>query len=134
MQRLEQIPPEEMPQVVRIAAEMVENDRQLEAEADERLATIAAAKEAGVPEEVLERAAEEWLRRRHVAKTAPQLQSKAAAFTVLILAGLLALVLLIAGLRHGAGPPPPPMEAPRAITIPPPAEAPAPTPLPNSGR
>ena len=64
MLRLENVPPEEMPQVVRIASELYEKDRTLEAEAQERQATVEAAEEVGLPEEYLHRAAAELHLRR----------------------------------------------------------------------
>ena len=40
MLRLENVPPEEMPQVVRIASELYEKDRTLEAEAQDRKSVV----------------------------------------------------------------------------------------------
>ncbi|MES2464015.1 MAG: hypothetical protein V4671_25875 [Armatimonadota bacterium] len=61
MLRLKDVPPEEMSEVVRVASEM--QDRET-AETRERLATVAAASEVGIPEEYLERAAAEVHQRR----------------------------------------------------------------------
>jgi len=64
MLRLENIPPEQMPEVVRIASELYSQDQALDAEAQERRATVDAAAEIGLPEEYLHRAAEELHARR----------------------------------------------------------------------
>lgn len=64
MLKLENIPPEQMPEVVHIASELYEKDRQLDAETQERQATVDAAKEVGLPEEYLHRAAAELHGRR----------------------------------------------------------------------
>lgn len=64
MLRLDNIPPEEMPEVVRVASELYEKDREREAEAAERQATVQAAAEVGLPEEYLHRAAAELHARR----------------------------------------------------------------------
>jgi hypothetical protein len=124
MQRLEQIPAEEMQTVVRIASEMYENDRQLAAEAGERQAAVAAAKEVGLPDEYLERAAEEWQRRQTVTRpTLQNQQAKVMLLVGLVVAGLLLLLMLMA--RPTLAPPsiaPPPIEAPRQT---------APSPLPD---
>lgn len=64
MLKLENIPPEEMPQVVRIATQLQEQDRQTEAEEQQRQATVAAAEEVGLPEHYLHQAAAELHTRR----------------------------------------------------------------------
>ena len=64
MLRLQDIPPEQMPEVVRVASELYEKDREHEAEAEQRQATVAAAAEVGLPEEYLQRAATELHSRR----------------------------------------------------------------------
>jgi hypothetical protein len=64
MQKLENIPPEEMPEVVSIASRLYQADQDLREEAQERQATIAAAEEAGLPEEYLHRAALEYHARK----------------------------------------------------------------------
>ncbi len=62
--RLENVPPEQMPEVVHIASELYERDRLKDAETQERQATVDAAKEVGLPEEYLHRAAAELHVRR----------------------------------------------------------------------
>jgi len=64
MLRLENIPPEQMPEVVRIASELYSKDQAQDAEAQERQATVDAAAEIGLPEAYLHRAAEELHARR----------------------------------------------------------------------
>jgi hypothetical protein len=64
MLRLENIPPEQMPEVVRIASELYTRDQEKEAEAQERQATVAAAEEIGLSEDYLHRAAAELHGRR----------------------------------------------------------------------
>ena len=64
MLRLENIPPSEMPEVVHIAAELYERDKQQEAETQERQATVDAAAEVGIPEEYLHQAAAQLHSRR----------------------------------------------------------------------
>ena len=71
MLRLENIPPSEMTEVVHIASELYEKDRQQEAETQERQATVDAAAEVGLPEEYLHRAAAE-LHARRVARVRQQ--------------------------------------------------------------
>jgi hypothetical protein len=61
VQRLEQIPLEEMPQVVRLASELYAADEKCEHETCQKQATVQAAAEAGLPEGYMERAAEQWL-------------------------------------------------------------------------
>lgn len=55
-----------MPEVVHIASELYERDRQQDTEAQERQATVEAAREVGLPEEYLHRAAAELYARRIV--------------------------------------------------------------------
>jgi hypothetical protein len=133
MQRLEQIPAEEMQTVVRIASEMYENDRKLQVEAGERQAAVAAAKEVGLPDEYLERAAEEWHRRQTVTRpTVQPQQAKVMLLVGLVMAGLLLLLMLMARPTLAPSPiAPPPIVAPRETAISPPAEAPVATPLPK---
>jgi hypothetical protein len=64
MSRLEQLSPEEMPEVVRIASQLYEQDRTRDAEAQERQAYVDAAKEVDLPPEYMERAAAELQARR----------------------------------------------------------------------
>lgn len=64
MLRLENVPPEQMPEVVRIASELYSQDQAQEAEAQERQATVDAAAEIGMPEEYLHRAVTELHARR----------------------------------------------------------------------
>lgn len=58
MLKLENVPPEKMPEVVRIAAELYEKDQDEQRAQQERHATVEAAAEAGLPEEYLQRAAQ----------------------------------------------------------------------------
>lgn len=64
MLRLENIPPEQMPEVVRIASELYSQDQTQDAEAQERQATVDAAAEIGLPEAYLHRAVTELHTRR----------------------------------------------------------------------
>jgi hypothetical protein len=64
MLKLENVPPEQMPEVVRIASEMYERDQQRNEEAQLRQATVKAAEEVGLPEEYLHRAAAEMHSRK----------------------------------------------------------------------
>jgi hypothetical protein len=66
MLRLQDIPPEQMPEVVRVASELYEKDKENEVEAAQRQATVEAAAEVGLPEEYLHRAAAELHTRRVV--------------------------------------------------------------------
>lgn len=66
MLKLENIPEEKMPEIVRIATELQEQDRKLDTEEQTRQATIAAAKEVGLPEKYLHQAAVELHARRLV--------------------------------------------------------------------
>jgi hypothetical protein len=64
--KLENVPEEKMPEIVRIATELQEKDRKLEAEEQTRQATVAAAEEVGLPEKYLHQAAAELHARRVV--------------------------------------------------------------------
>lgn len=64
MLKLENVSPQEMPEVVRIASELYQRDQEKEGEEQERLSTVQAAEEIGLPEEYLHRAAEEMHARR----------------------------------------------------------------------
>jgi len=64
MLRLENVPPEEMPEVVHIASELYEKDKQYDEESQQRKATVDAAAEVGLPEEYLHRAAQQLHARR----------------------------------------------------------------------
>lgn len=64
MQRLENVSPEEMPEVVRIASELYEQDQAQSAQDQTRQAYVDAAGEVGLPEEYLQRAAAEMHARR----------------------------------------------------------------------
>lgn len=64
MLRLKDIPPEEMPDVVRVANELYEKDRRRAEQDQERLNYVDAAEELGVPPEYMEQAAQELHRRR----------------------------------------------------------------------
>lgn len=64
MLKLENVSPQEMPEVVRIASELYQQDQEKEGEAQERQSTLAAAEEVGLPAEYLHRAAEEMHSRR----------------------------------------------------------------------
>jgi hypothetical protein len=64
MLKLENVPPEQMPEVVHIASELYEKDQQYKAESQERNATVKAAAEVGLPEEYLHLAAQQWHVRR----------------------------------------------------------------------
>lgn len=66
MLKLENVSPQEMPEVVRIASELYEKDQEKEGEAQEREATLNAAEEVGLPPEYLHRAAAEMHNRRVV--------------------------------------------------------------------
>ena len=94
MLRLENIPPEQMPEVVHIASELYEKDRQLDSESQERQATVDAAKEIGLPEEYLHRAATEL----HVRRVAQAQQQRRRKRTGLLAAAGAALVLATGGI------------------------------------
>lgn len=94
MLRLENVPPEQMPEVVHIASELYEKDRQLDSETQERQATVDAAKEIGLPEEYLHRAATEL----HVRRLAQVLQQRRRRRTGLLAAVGAALVLVTGGI------------------------------------
>jgi len=64
MLKLENVPPEEMPEVVHLASVLYERDKEKSAEDQERQATVDAAREVGLPEEYLHRAAAELHNRR----------------------------------------------------------------------
>jgi hypothetical protein len=59
MSHLEQITPEEMPEVTKIANRLYEQEREQQEQAQERQAYLSAAEEMEIPQEYLERAAEE---------------------------------------------------------------------------
>src|SRR4051794_29334133 len=92
MLRLENVPPEQMPEVVHIASELYEKDRQLDVESQERQATVEAAKEVGLPEEYLHRAAAEL----HVRRVA-QAQQRGQRRRLGLAAALTSIVVLALG-------------------------------------
>ncbi len=75
MLRLKDIPPEEMPEVVRVANELYEKDRRRAEQDQERRNYVDAAEELGVPPEYMEQAAQE-LHRRRVAEAEVKNRSK----------------------------------------------------------
>ncbi|HLV81361.1 MAG TPA: hypothetical protein VKT32_13835 [Chthonomonadaceae bacterium] len=101
MLRLENVSPEEMPEVVRIASELYERDQGKEAQDQERQAYVDAAEEVGLPEEYLHRAAAELQIRR-----AEQIRLKRRRRQGLL--AVLAAVGALAGLWQVTHRPPPP--------------------------
>lgn len=91
MLKLENIPPEQMPEVVRIASELQQRDLEQAEEEQERQSTIAAAAELGLPEKYLHQAAAE-LHARRVAEIRSQEQNRAR-----FLAISLAVIFLVIG-------------------------------------
>lgn len=81
MLKLENIPPEQMPEIVRVASELQERDLQQDAEAQNRQSTIAAAEEVGLPETYLHQAANE-LHARRVAQIEQRRQRRTGLMTV----------------------------------------------------
>src|SRR5205807_918200 len=64
MLRLKDVPEEDMPEVVRVASELYERDREQAAQDQAKQAYVDAAGEVGLPPEYLERASEEVHARR----------------------------------------------------------------------
>lgn len=94
MLRLKDVPPEQMPEVVRIANQLYEKDQRLAEQDQERNSYVSAAEELGVPKEYLEKAAAE-LHRQRVVESHDKQQGKAKAimFFAAALAGGIALVM-----------------------------------------
>jgi hypothetical protein len=90
MLRLENIPPEEMPEVVHIASELYERDKEQDAAALHRQATVDAAEEVGLPEEYLHRAAAE-LQARRIVKAQQRRRKRAGLFAAIGAAAVLGL-------------------------------------------
>lgn len=101
MLRLENVSPEEMPEVVRIASELYERDQGKKAQDQERQAYVDAAGEVGLPEEYLHRAAAELQVRR-----AEQIRRRRRMRQGLLAA--LAAVVALGGLWQITHRPPPP--------------------------
>jgi hypothetical protein len=93
MLRLKDIPPEQMPEIVRIAGELYERDQQTADQDKQRQDYVAAAEELGVPQEYLERAADE-LHRRRVGESHQRSGSRKLLYGG-IAAGLLATVVIV---------------------------------------
>jgi hypothetical protein len=109
--RLKDLPPEEMSEVVRVASEM--HDRET-AETRERHSMVAAAEEVGIPEEYLERAAEEVHSRRVAAVLAKRRKRRTAL-------GAVAAVAAVGGLGtavYNFLSPPAPIAARVAVSVP----------------
>jgi len=83
MLKLENIPPEQMPEIVRVASELQERDLKQEEETQNQQSTIAAAEEMGLPETYLHQAASELHARRVV-----QIEQRRQRRTVLAAAGV----------------------------------------------
>jgi|SRR5579872_2411175 len=114
MLRLDNVPQEEMPEVVRIAAELYEKDQANAAAAEQRetnlKATVDAAAEVGLPPEYLQRAAAEMHARR-VARIRQQRRRRNGLFGGL--AVIVTLCLIGWGVGHIANPP----AAPRSVFV-----------------
>jgi len=119
MLKLENIPSEQMPEIVRVASELQERDLQQDAEAQNRQSTIAAAEEMGLPETYLHQAAGE-LHTRRVVQIEQRRQRRAG--VVAIGAAVVMLGTFIYLSNSLVSPPriaPPQMAAPAIMAAPP---------------
>ncbi len=98
MLRLNNVPEEDMPEVVRIASELYERDREQTAQDQARQAVVDAAGEVGLPRQYLERASAELHARRVAAvQRRRKVRLAAVAAAVVALGGMLAVRLIPSG-------------------------------------
>jgi hypothetical protein len=117
MLKLENVTPQEMPEVVRIASELYQQDQQKEGEAQERQATLDAAEEVGLPAEYLHRAAEEMHARR-VVEVQERRRKRTNLMAVTGIVASLGVTVWLFSLLMAPPAIAPPMTAPPAITVP----------------
>lgn len=121
MLRLKDVPPEQMPEVVRIANQLYEKDQRLAEQDQERDSYVNAAEELGVPKEYMERAAAELHRQKVIeAQDKQQTNGRKALIMAAVGAGVGAFLLvgLIGTTRTETR-----LAPPRVVTSAPPIQA-----------